>query len=77
LFSSLYSGNAIQTLTSNDPIKVITVRGTAFEAASTSGGSGSSEPGLQLSFLDISTLVAVVSLDLYFLLEDKYLFLIY
>jgi len=53
------------------------VRGTAFEAASTSGGSGSSEPGLQLSFLDISTLVAVVSLDLYFLLEDKYLFLIY
>ncbi|KAL4227208.1 hypothetical protein ACF0H5_012654 [Mactra antiquata] len=40
---TIYAGNAVQTLKSSDPVKVITVRGTAFEAASTSGGSGSSE----------------------------------
>ena len=40
-------GNAIQTLKVSDAVKVITVRGTAFEAAATSGGSGSTEAGLQ------------------------------
>ncbi|XP_060606645.1 electron transfer flavoprotein subunit alpha, mitochondrial-like [Ruditapes philippinarum] len=40
---TIYAGNAVQTLKSSDPVKVITVRGTAFEAAPTSGGSGSSE----------------------------------
>lgn len=34
---TIYAGNAIQTLTSSDPVKVITVRGTAFEAAQTGG----------------------------------------
>lgn len=40
---TIYAGNAIQTLTSNEPVKVITVRGTAFEAAETTGGSAATE----------------------------------
>jgi electron transfer flavoprotein alpha subunit len=39
----IYAGNAIATVRSNDPIKVITVRGTAFEAAPESGGAGAVE----------------------------------
>jgi electron transfer flavoprotein alpha subunit len=35
----IYAGNAIATVRSQDPIKVITVRGTAFEAAQPGGGS--------------------------------------
>ncbi|KAI9091850.1 hypothetical protein DFS34DRAFT_315964 [Phlyctochytrium arcticum] len=38
----IYAGNAIATVKSKDPIKVITVRATAFPAA-TSGGSASSD----------------------------------
>jgi electron transfer flavoprotein alpha subunit len=34
----IYAGNAIATVQSTDSIKVITVRGTGFEAASASGG---------------------------------------
>ena len=33
----LLPGNAVQTLTSSDKVKLITVRGTAFEAAATGG----------------------------------------
>jgi len=33
-----YAGNAIATIKSNDPVKVITVRGTNFEAAPSEGG---------------------------------------
>ena len=36
----IYAGNAILKLKSNDPIKIITVRGTAFEAAKEGSGSG-------------------------------------
>ncbi|XP_022915272.1 electron transfer flavoprotein subunit alpha, mitochondrial [Onthophagus taurus] len=36
---SIYAGNAIQTLTANDKIKVVTVRGTSFEADKLEGGS--------------------------------------
>ncbi|WP_119678906.1 electron transfer flavoprotein subunit alpha/FixB family protein [Indioceanicola profundi] len=36
----IYAGNAIATVQSIDPVKVITVRGTAFEAAAAEGGSG-------------------------------------
>jgi electron transfer flavoprotein alpha subunit len=36
----IYAGNAILKLKSNDQIKIITVRGTAFEAAQQGGGSG-------------------------------------
>ncbi|XP_023324682.1 electron transfer flavoprotein subunit alpha, mitochondrial [Eurytemora carolleeae] len=40
---TIYAGNAIMTLKSKDPVKIVTVRSTAFEAASTSGGSGTIE----------------------------------
>ncbi|CAG0897507.1 unnamed protein product [Cyprideis torosa] len=39
----IYAGNAVLTLKSLDPVKVITVRGTAFHAAPSSGGSASIE----------------------------------
>ena len=39
----IYAGNAIATVRSKDAKKVITVRGTAFEKAAVSGGSGSVE----------------------------------
>jgi len=39
----IYAGNAIATVRSRDAKKVITVRGTAFEKAATSGGSGAIE----------------------------------
>jgi len=39
----IYAGNAIATVQSSDPIKVITVRGTAFAPAEASGGSGQVE----------------------------------
>jgi electron transfer flavoprotein alpha subunit len=39
----IYAGNALATVKSNDPIKVITVRTTAFDAVAASGGSGSVE----------------------------------
>ena len=39
----IYAGNAIATVRSKDSKKVITVRGTAFEKAETSGGSGAVE----------------------------------
>jgi electron transfer flavoprotein alpha subunit len=37
----IYAGNALATVKSNDPIKVITVRTTAFDAVSPAGGSAS------------------------------------
>jgi electron transfer flavoprotein alpha subunit len=39
----IYAGNAIATVTSSDPKLVITVRGTAFDKAETTGGSGTVE----------------------------------
>ena len=39
----IYAGNAFVTVRSSDPIKVITVRTTAFDAAPASGGNGSVE----------------------------------
>jgi electron transfer flavoprotein alpha subunit len=39
----IYAGNVIATIKSSDAIKVITVRGTAFDGASSSGGSASIE----------------------------------
>jgi len=35
----IYAGNGIATIKSNDPIKVLSVRGTAFDPAAASGGS--------------------------------------
>ncbi|XP_020486914.1 electron transfer flavoprotein subunit alpha, mitochondrial [Labrus bergylta] len=40
---TIYAGNALSTVKCNEPIKVFTVRGTSFEAASTEGGDASSE----------------------------------
>jgi electron transfer flavoprotein alpha subunit len=39
----IYAGNAMATVKSSDPVKVITVRSTAFEAAPEEGGSAPSE----------------------------------
>jgi len=39
----IYAGNALATVKSKDPIKIITVRTTAFDAVATSGGSASLE----------------------------------
>ena len=39
----IYAGNALATVQSKDPIKIITVRGTAFAPAEASGGSGQVE----------------------------------
>ena len=39
----IYAGNAIATVRSSDSIKLLTVRGTAFEAVATEGGSASVE----------------------------------
>jgi electron transfer flavoprotein alpha subunit len=40
----IYAGNALATVQSRDPIKIITVRGTAFAPAQASGGSALIEP---------------------------------
>ncbi len=39
----IYAGNALATVQSNDPIKVVTVRGTAFPALSAEGGEATLE----------------------------------
>jgi electron transfer flavoprotein alpha subunit len=39
----IYAGNAIATVQSSDPVKVITVRGTGFDAAPASGGTAAIE----------------------------------
>ena len=39
----IYAGNAIATVQSTDPVKVITVRGTGFDAAAATGGSAAVE----------------------------------
>ena len=39
----IYAGNAIATVQTSDPIKVITVRGTGFDAVASEGGSASVE----------------------------------
>ncbi|HYH19673.1 MAG TPA: FAD-binding protein [Azospirillum sp.] len=40
----IYAGNAIATVRSADPVKVVTVRTTAFEAAAASGGAAAIRP---------------------------------
>ncbi|KAL2261711.1 hypothetical protein VTK26DRAFT_3533 [Humicola hyalothermophila] len=42
----IYAGNAIATVESTDPIKVVTVRGTAFPAAAVGSGSAAVEDGV-------------------------------
>jgi len=43
---TIYAGNAIMTLQTSDPIKIITIRGTAFPAAEVSGGSADITEGV-------------------------------
>ena len=40
----IYAGNALSTVSSNEAVKVITVRGTAFEAVAAEGGNAPIEP---------------------------------
>jgi len=40
---TIYAGNAIQTIKANDPVKVISVRGTAFAPAEVGSGSAASD----------------------------------
>ncbi|OBT88170.1 electron transfer flavoprotein alpha subunit [Pseudogymnoascus sp. 03VT05] len=42
----IYAGNAIATVESLDDIKIVTIRGTAFAAAATTGGSATIEEGV-------------------------------
>jgi electron transfer flavoprotein alpha subunit len=52
----IYAGNALATVQSADAVKVITVRGTGFDAASTTGGSASVEPAAAQADLALSSL---------------------
>ncbi|KAI0548808.1 electron transfer flavoprotein domain-containing protein [Xylaria curta] len=42
----IYAGNAIATVESSDPVKIITIRGTSFPAAEIQGGSAAMEDGV-------------------------------
>jgi len=56
---SIYAGNAIQTLTAKDPVKVLSVRGTSFEPDNLEGGSAASEPAPAGEYsTDLSTFVS-------------------
>lgn len=51
----IYAGNAIATVQSSDSVKVITVRGTAFDAAAAEGGSAAVESLAQATDAGISS----------------------
>ena len=53
----IYAGNALSTVSSNEAIKVITVRGTAFEAAAAEGGNAPIEPVASVSDAGLSAYV--------------------
>ena len=53
----IYAGNAMATVQSIDPVKVITVRGTAFAAADAVGGSASVEPVAAAAAAELSQFV--------------------
>ena len=54
----IYAGNAIATVKSNDPIKVVSVRGTAYDPAPAEGGSGTIEALDSVHDAGISTFVS-------------------
>jgi len=62
---SIYAGNAVATVQSSDPIKVITVRTTGFDAAAASGGSAAVEtlPAVADSGLSSFVGAEIVKLD--------------
>jgi len=53
----IYAGNALSTVSSNEAIKVITVRGTAFEAVAAEGGNAAIEPVAGASDVGLSAYV--------------------
>ena len=53
----IYAGNALSTVSSNEAIKVITVRGTAFEAAAAEGGNAAIETVARASDAGLSAYV--------------------
>ena len=57
----IYAGNAMATVKSADPVKVVTVRVTAFEPAATEGGSAAIE---EISGATASSLVSFVGQEL-------------
>jgi electron transfer flavoprotein alpha subunit len=54
----IYAGNALATVQSKDALKVITVRGTAFDAAPASGGSAAIEAVSGAAATDLSSFVS-------------------
>ena len=53
----IYAGNALATVTTNEAIKIVTVRSTAFEAATADGGSASIEDATAGSDVGLSSYV--------------------
>ena len=53
----IYAGNAMATVQSGDPVKVITVRTTGFEAAKSEGGTAAIEPAAAVADAGISRFV--------------------
>ncbi|MCY3701063.1 MAG: FAD-binding protein [Rhodospirillales bacterium] len=53
----IYAGNALATVRSRDPVKVITVRGTAFAVAEAPGGSAAITDGPEVAAHDIARFV--------------------
>ena len=51
----IYAGNLIATVQSNDPVRVITVRATAFDSVEASGGSAAIETIDSVNDMDISS----------------------
>ncbi|HYM48116.1 MAG TPA: FAD-binding protein, partial [Burkholderiaceae bacterium] len=54
----IYAGNALATVQSADPIKIITVRSTGFDAAAASGGKGAIEPLAPAADLGLAKLLS-------------------
>lgn len=52
---TIYAGNAVQTVQSEDPVRLITVRGTAFSPVATSGGQATTEDGMYIVVPSLST----------------------
>uniref|UniRef100_A0AAG5CQP7 Electron transfer flavoprotein subunit alpha n=1 Tax=Anopheles atroparvus TaxID=41427 RepID=A0AAG5CQP7_ANOAO len=52
---TIYAGNAIQTLKSKDPVKVITVRGTNFEATGAAGSAAAIEKAPEGDYVSKTT----------------------
>ncbi len=54
----IYAGNAYATVKSSDSVKIITVRGTAFAAAASSGGSGAVESVAAVADIGVASFVS-------------------